>query len=110
MNNSAITSNEQQNPYYIQWQMFDDDPERVYTIEFEGYSNKNGRYLDDEASLKHLTKDEPSKVYSEDGCLIYYNNDAYYCMSYNKYKVIEFFPRTTSFNGEKIYHFSSFFW
>lgn len=29
--------------------MFDDDPERVYTIEFDGYSDKNGRYIDDEA-------------------------------------------------------------
>lgn len=84
VNNLAITS-EPPNPNYIQWQMFDDIPERVYTIECEGYIDKNGRYIDDESSLKHLTNGEPSKVYSEDGYLIGHDDDAYYCVSYSKY-------------------------
>ena len=42
-------------PCYIRWQMFDEIPERVYTIECEGYVDKNGNPLDDEDSIKHLT-------------------------------------------------------
>ena len=50
----------------------------------EGCIDKKVRYIDDEASLKHLTNGEPRKIYSEGGYLINLNDDAYFCKSYNK--------------------------
>ena len=53
------TPEEVQNPSYIRWQMFDEILERLYTIECEGYFDKNGNPLEDEESIKHLISGEP---------------------------------------------------
>ena len=39
--------------------MFDEIPEWLYTIECEGYFDKNGNPLEDEESIKHLISGEP---------------------------------------------------
>ena len=52
------TTPEVQDPTYIRCQIFDEIPERVSTIQCEGYIDKNGNPLDDETSIKHLTSGE----------------------------------------------------
>ena len=53
------TSQEElQDPCYIRWQMFDEIPERIYTIQCEGYFDKNNNPLNDEESIKYLTSSE----------------------------------------------------
>ena len=37
------TPEEVHDPSYIRWQMFDEIPERLYTIRCEGYFDKNGK-------------------------------------------------------------------
>ena len=85
---------EVQDPSYIRWQMFDEIPERLYTIECEGYFDKNSKPLDDEKKIKHLTSFEPSvniddelELCDENGDVIDYMDydDYYYCMNYDKY-------------------------
>ena len=49
------TTPEVQDPTYIRWQIFDEITERIYTIQCEGYIDKDGKPLNDETSIKHLT-------------------------------------------------------
>ena len=76
--------------------MFDEIPERLYTIQCEGYFDKNDKPLKDETSIKHLTSGEPPvyiddeiEICDENGNVIDYMDyeDYYYCMdhSHNKY-------------------------
>lgn len=41
---------EEQDPTYIQWLIYDEIPKRLYTIEGEGYFEKNGTSLENEIS------------------------------------------------------------
>ena len=88
------TPEEVHDPSYIRWQMFDEIPERLYTIQCEGYFDKNGHPLEDETTIKHLTNGEPPvniddelELCDENGDVIDYMDydDYYYCMDHNKY-------------------------
>ena len=91
--NPILTPKEVQNPSYIQWQIFDDIPERVYTIQCEGYFDKNGYPLDDETTTKHLTSgehpvniDDDIELFDENGDVIdYMDYDDYNGMNHYKY-------------------------
>lgn len=45
----------EQDPTYIRCQIYNEIPERLYSIECEGYVDKNGKPLDNETTIKHLT-------------------------------------------------------
>lgn len=45
--------------------IFDEIHERVYTVWCEGYFDKNGKSLDDEASMKYLTGEKQIEICSE---------------------------------------------
>lgn len=68
-------------------------PERIYTIECEGYFDKNGDQLDDEISIKLLTNGEQVDVesnlelYDENGDRDYNDNDDYFMIK-NKYDLL----------------------
>ena len=86
------TPEEVHDPSYIRWQMFDEIPERVNNIECEGYVDNNGRTLDDETSIEHLTNGEsPIEIcneiehYDENGDIYYVDYDEFYFMDRNKY-------------------------
>ena len=92
------TPEEVHDPSYIRWQMFDEIPERLYTIQCEGYFDKNDKPLKDETSIKHLTSGEPpvdiddddddaSEICDEYGNVITYtdHDDYYYRVDHNKY-------------------------
>ena len=94
------TPEEIHDPSYIRWQMFDEIPERLYTIQCEGYFDKNDKPLKDETSIKHLTSGEPpvdiddddddddaSEICDEYGNVITYtdHDDYYYRVDHNKY-------------------------
>ena len=64
---------------YKRWQIFDEIPERVYTIQCEGYIDNDGKPLDDETSIKHLTSgehklcvDDVIECYDENGNFLDY--------------------------------------
>ena len=88
-----IPEEELQDLCYMRWQMFDEIPERVYTIQCEDYFDKNDKPLDDEESIKHLTSgehidiDDDIELHDEYGNVIDYMNykNYYYCMNHNKY-------------------------
>ncbi len=74
--------------------MFDEIPERSYSIECEGYFDKKGHPFNDETSIKHLTSGEPSvniddelELCDENGDVIDYidYDDYYYCMNLSRY-------------------------
>ncbi len=72
------TPEQVQDPCYIRWQMFDEIPERLCTIECEGYFD-NGKPLDDETTIKHLISgehklcvDDIIEHYDENGNVIDY--------------------------------------
>ncbi|KAK8893673.1 hypothetical protein M9Y10_022100 [Tritrichomonas musculus] len=72
--------------------IFDEIPERLYTIECEGYADKNGKPLDDETTIKHLTDGEQVDINVElelcdenDDEIDYMDyEDYYYYMNLNK--------------------------
>ena len=83
---------EQIDPTYIRWQMFDEIPERFYTIQCDGYVDMNGKPLTNEASIKHLTSgehvdiDAELEIYDKYGNVIdYMDYDDYYSMDHSKY-------------------------
>ena len=49
------TTPEVQDPNYIRCQIFYEIPERLYTIECEGYVDKDCKSLTDETTIKYLT-------------------------------------------------------
>ena len=53
------TPEEFHHPSYIRWQMFDEIPQRLYTIQCEGYIDNKGKPLNDETLIKHFTSSEP---------------------------------------------------
>ena len=69
--------------------MFDEIPEREYTIHCEGYFNKNSNPLDDKTTIKYLTSREPVDIDDNiELCdLIDYRDydDDYHCKNHNKY-------------------------
>ena len=46
--------------------MFDEIPEQFYTIECDGYFDKNGKPLDDETSIKHFTSGDPPVIIDDE--------------------------------------------
>ena len=89
------TPEEVQDPSYIQWQMFNEISERLYTIEWEGYFDKNCKTLDDETTIKHqssgehkLCVDDVIEYYDENCnflCYADYTDSLCYCINHNKY-------------------------
>ena len=49
------TIQEEQDLGYLSWQIFDDVPERHYTIHCNGYFDKDDHELIYESSIRHLT-------------------------------------------------------
>ena len=78
--------NETTDPTYIRWQIFDEIPERVYTIQSDGYNVKEGQSLNDEASIKYLINREHVDIelvrYDENGNVIDYIDYNYYYYYY----------------------------
>lgn len=58
-------ASEVQDPTYIRWLIYDEIPKRLYTIESEGYFDKNGTPLENEISIKNLTGGEQVDIDAE---------------------------------------------
>lgn len=81
-NAEEISTPEVQNPVYIWWQIFDEIPKWVYTIEGEGYFNKDDKPLNDETTIKYLTDGEQVDINAK---LDYYDmNDDIDYMDYDE--------------------------
>lgn len=70
------TRQEEQDPGYLSWQIFDDVPERHYTIHCNGYFDKNEHELTYESSIRHLTNGERLPLWNNDSSLL--NPNEYY--------------------------------
>ena len=95
--NTEVKETDETDPTYIRWQIFDEIPERIYTIQCDGYVDKNGQPLSDETTIKHLTSgehvviDDELEICDKYGNVIdYIDYDTYYyCMDHSKYELRE---------------------
>ena len=76
------TKQEEQDTYYLSWQIFDDVPERRYTIHCNGYFDKDNLELTSESSIMHLINGELPPLWNHDCSLIdpYDNYTTHFCL------------------------------
>lgn len=89
---NLVQRESEQDLSYIWWPIFDEIPKQVYTIKCEGYFNKNGQQLDNEASIKHPTNGAPNDdivICDENSEVIdYMDYDDIYYRTDNKYDLL----------------------